>query len=36
MDRPRRPVELARRYDGGTLELKPSDPELKSKRAADR
>ena len=28
---PQRPVELARRYHGGTLELKPKDPSLKSK-----
>jgi hypothetical protein len=28
---PQRPVELARKYYGGTLELKPKDPALKSK-----
>jgi len=28
---PQRPVEMARKYDGGTLELKPKDPALKSK-----
>ena len=28
---PQRPVELARKYHGGTLDLKPKDPSLKSK-----
>ncbi|MBV6404791.1 MAG: hypothetical protein IT228_07405 [Flavobacteriales bacterium] len=28
---PQRPVELARRYTGGVLELRPKDPALKSK-----
>ncbi|MCO6481315.1 MAG: hypothetical protein J5I62_00840 [Flavobacteriales bacterium] len=31
MQMPQRPVELARRYEGGTLEIKPRDPALKSK-----
>lgn len=28
---PQRPVEMARRYEGGTLEIKPRDSSLKSK-----
>jgi len=31
MQMPQRPIELARRYEGGTLEIKPKDPALKSK-----
>lgn len=31
MQAPQRPVEMARRYEGGTLEIKPRDPSLKSK-----
>ena len=31
MQMPERPLELARRYHGGTIELKPRDPSLKSK-----
>lgn len=31
MQAPQRPVELARRYEGGTLEIKPRDASLKSK-----
>ena len=31
LDAPKRPVELAARYEGGTLELKPKDASLKSK-----
>mgnify|MGYP003393761176 CR=1 FL=1 len=31
MNTPQRPVELARRYQGGTLDLRPKDTSLKSK-----
>lgn len=31
MQAPQRPVNMAPRYDGGTLEIKPRDPALKSK-----
>lgn len=31
MQMPQRPVEMAPRFEGGTLELKPRDPSLKSK-----
>jgi hypothetical protein len=31
MQQPQRPVELARRFHGGLLELRPKDPSLKSK-----
>ncbi|MBK9148178.1 MAG: hypothetical protein IPM12_10240 [Flavobacteriales bacterium] len=31
LQQPQRPVDMARRYEGGTLELKPKDPSLKSK-----
>lgn len=31
MQTPQRPVELAPRYEGGILELRPKDPSLKSK-----
>jgi hypothetical protein len=31
MDQPQRPVELARRYHGGVMEIRPKDPSLKSK-----
>jgi hypothetical protein len=28
---PQRPVEMARKYEGGMLEMRPKDPSLKSK-----
>ncbi len=31
MQMPQRPVDMARRYEGGVLELRPRDPALKSK-----
>ena len=31
MQLPQRPVEMARKFDGGTMELRPKDPALKSK-----
>ncbi len=31
MQVPQRPIELARRFRGGTIEIKPRDPSLKSK-----
>lgn len=31
MQAPQRPIELARRFHGGTIEIKPRDPSLKSK-----
>ena len=31
MQTPQRPVEMAHRYEGGMLELRPADPALKSK-----
>ena len=31
MNTPQRPVEMARRFEDGTMELKPKDPSLKSK-----
>jgi hypothetical protein len=31
MNLPQRPVEMARKFEGGTLELKPKDTSLKSK-----
>ena len=31
MQTPQRPVEMAKRYEGGTLELRPKDASLKSK-----
>ena len=31
MQLPQRPVEMARKYEGGVLDLRPKDPSLKSK-----
>ncbi|MBK7752091.1 MAG: hypothetical protein IPI41_05610 [Flavobacteriales bacterium] len=31
MQQPQRPVEMARKYEGGMLEMRPKDPSLKSK-----